>query len=51
MELLKSRRMTSSEVAKHLGVSERTARKYLKELFDRKLVRRVRIGKSIYYFT
>lgn len=47
--ILGSRRMSSASLAKKLGVSERSARKMLSDLLEKKIVRRVREKNRIFY--
>ncbi len=50
IEILKKRKeVTTKDISKILGISERTARKYLKELLDKGIIERKRIGKRIVY--
>ncbi len=47
--LLKKKRMNSSEVAKKLGIAERTSRKMLSDLVEKEIVRKVREKNKIFY--
>lgn len=49
IEYLKKRSATSAEIAKDLGVNERTARKYLSSLVLKGVAKREKMGRSVRY--
>jgi len=49
LEEVRGREVTSAQLAKKLGVNERTARKYLSSLCSMGLVERKRVGRKILY--
>jgi len=50
LELMKGREITSGELARELGVNERTARKYLSTLCSLSVVARKKIGRRVLYY-
>lgn len=44
------RALTTYQLAKYIGYSYVTIRKYLDRLYDKKLLHRKKIGKSIYWW-
>ncbi|MEM2281952.1 MAG: putative DNA binding domain-containing protein [Candidatus Hadarchaeales archaeon] len=51
LEMAREKELTSVEVARELGVNERTARKYLSALCSAGLLSKKRIGRKISYFS
>ncbi len=49
LDLLEEKEMSSQEIAKKLKISERTARKYLKILVERQIIRKRRMGRKVLY--
>ena len=49
LEAIRGKEVTTADMAKKLGVSERTVRKYLSSLCSMGLVARKRIGRTILY--
>lgn len=50
LEIVKGREITSGELARELGVNERTARKYLSTLCSLSVVARKKIGRRVLYY-